>query len=138
MVAEFMRQGFSKPLSEGPSRLWIPTDTLLAYDAVKTFVQTAGSLLSSFDQKDFENALASISFNGVSGELQFQRDRGNGHASDRDQDLFTSLATITPIPIICSQDIVLSTMVKALPEIAPESCGWGQLMFMKPPRRRCS
>jgi ABC-type branched-subunit amino acid transport system substrate-binding protein len=85
MVTEFIQQNFSKPLIEGSSRLWLPTDTLLTYDALNAFTQPLEILQSGFNQSDFNAALAHITFYGVSGEIDFQGDRKNGHSSDRER-----------------------------------------------------
>lgn len=85
VVKDFIQQDFSQPLSEGPSHLWLPTDALLTYDAVNAFVQAENNEKSVSDQKDFDSALASVTFSGASGEVAFQGVRGNGHMSDRDQ-----------------------------------------------------
>jgi ABC-type branched-subunit amino acid transport system substrate-binding protein len=88
VAKSFIQQKFSKPsfLNAIQSYLWIPTDTLLAYDAVSAFAQTLRNLPDEdFTQNDFNTILANVSFNGVSGEITFQGTRKNGHSSDRDQ-----------------------------------------------------
>ena len=86
IAKSFIQQGFSKPpfVNAVPSHLWIPGGTLLSYDAVSAFARTVQD--RDFAQQDgFNDALATVSFKGASGEVTFQGNRSNNHRSDRHQ-----------------------------------------------------
>lgn len=88
LAESFIQLGFSKSsfAKAIPSYLWIPGEILQTYDAVKAFVQTVQNItIGGITQNNFNNTLATISFNGMSGEVTFRGTSNNQHRSDRDQ-----------------------------------------------------
>lgn len=75
------------------SYAWTPKDTSLDIDAVQAFTKTLLDMASpSFTQSDFNNALKTTSFQGLTGDVTFQANTINSrHISDRtDQNVYTT------------------------------------------------
>jgi hypothetical protein len=86
-VQDYMNEGFSKPYYY-KACLWIPKDTLLAFDAVQAFTQTLQQNPGQTDLTQFTTNLESINFQGESGPIWFQGNQTTkGHMSDRTQDI---------------------------------------------------
>jgi hypothetical protein len=85
MVTDYIQQKLSPSPVATSSGLWIPTDTILSYDSAGTFTYVVGELPSGFTQDQFNTYLATASFDGKSGRIDFQGPKGNEHSSDRNE-----------------------------------------------------
>lgn len=88
LVQEYKKEKISKIYSYGHC-LWVPKDTLLAFDAIQVFTQTLqmeAHQTNPIGPVQFTTDLKSIVFQGESGPIWLQGNRTtSGHISDRTQ-----------------------------------------------------